>query len=124
MTVVVGQWGTAVLDRWRGRGGRRTGQGVAGCSGEAVAGVGGAGGRSMRAIDGRSSWWMERTAQRRPEAFSPRMAAQRRDSYSEATHAHEDGGAEVGRCWWLDDQHCMATELAETNERVGVKVLK
>jgi hypothetical protein len=30
----------------------------------------------------------------------------------------------VGRCWWLDDQHCMATELAETNERVGVKVLK
>jgi hypothetical protein len=42
-TVVVGRWVTAALNRWRGRGGRRTSRRVAGCSGEVVAGVGGVG---------------------------------------------------------------------------------
>jgi hypothetical protein len=43
------------LDWWQGRGARGTNRRVAGCSGEAVAGVGGAGGWLVRAIDGRRS---------------------------------------------------------------------
>jgi hypothetical protein len=73
--VVASRWGTTALDRWRGRGGRRTGRLVVGCWGEAVAGVDRAIGQSLRVVDGRSSWWMEQTAQRRFGAFSLRMVA-------------------------------------------------
>jgi hypothetical protein len=41
------------LDRWRGQGRQRTSRRVAGCSSEAVAGVGRARGRSVRAVDGK-----------------------------------------------------------------------
>jgi hypothetical protein len=43
------------LDRWLGRGARGTVRQVVGCSSEAVAGVGEAGGRLVRAVDGRRS---------------------------------------------------------------------
>jgi hypothetical protein len=46
---------TTALDWWQGRGARGTNRRVAGCSGEAIAGVGGAGGWLVRAIDGRRS---------------------------------------------------------------------
>jgi hypothetical protein len=46
---------TTALDRWCGRGARGTGRRVAGCSGEAIAGVDGAGGRLVRAVNGRCS---------------------------------------------------------------------
>jgi hypothetical protein len=42
---------------------------------------------------GRSSRWMERTAQRCSGAFSLRIVARRWGSYSKATRAHEDGGS-------------------------------
>jgi hypothetical protein len=55
MMTLLGRRGTVALGRWRGRGGRRTGRQVAGCLDEAVAEVDGAGGRPVRAIDGRRS---------------------------------------------------------------------
>jgi hypothetical protein len=67
---------------------------------------------------------MKRMAQRRSGAFSLRMAARRRDSYSEATRAHENGDAGVGGCWGLGSRCCVVTHRAEANELVGVKVLK
>jgi hypothetical protein len=67
---------------------------------------------------------MEQTAQRCSGVFLLRMAARRRDSYSEAMCVHEDGGAKVGRCRRIDGRCCMVTERAEANERVGFKVLK
>jgi hypothetical protein len=44
---------TTALDRWRGRGAWGTGRRVAGCSDEAVAGVSGVRGRSVRVVDRR-----------------------------------------------------------------------
>jgi hypothetical protein len=110
--VVVDRWGMVVLDRWWGQGGQRTGRRVLGCSGEAVAGVSGARGWSVRAVDERSSWWMERTAQQRSGALSLCMAARRRDSHSEAMRAHEDSGAEGGRCRQLGGQRCVGVGVA------------
>jgi hypothetical protein len=46
---------TTTLDRWRGRGAQGTGRRVAGCSGEAIVGVGGARGQLVQAIDRRRS---------------------------------------------------------------------